>query len=193
MTIIHAPHPSLRQATTSIARVDKKLSKFIHQLSATLDAQTNPRGVGLAAPQVDRSLPIFVTRLEEADVPEWKLVPPGQIFINPRIEKHSSDQTFGPDPKRPLLEGCLSIPGLYGPVPRWEWVELSFDQLEGDSLVRHSLKLENYPARVAQHELDHLHGILYTDYTLKYDLPLYKEDPVTKDLTSIELDVLEYF
>lgn len=167
MAIIEIPHPTLRQKAEPISKVDKKLLTFIAELQSTLKATKKPKGAGLAAPQVNKLWRIFATQVKEP-----------RIFINPAIVKHSAEQTLGQDQKEPIMEGCLSIPRLYGPVFRWEWVTLEFDQIKNGKLVRQKEKFVDFPARVVQHELDHLNGILFTDHSLKDNLPVYQEiDP----------------
>jgi len=162
--IIEIPHEMLRKVAKPVTRVDKKFIKLVADLEETLDKKRNPRGVGLAAPQINTSLRLFCLNISTI-----------QTYINPIITKTSQKLTFGPDLDDPILEGCLSMPELYGPVPRFEWVEVEFQVLEDGKLIDKSLRFDAFEARVFQHELDHLNGILFTDYALKYDLPVYKE------------------
>lgn len=162
--IIEIPHDTLREVAKKVTKVDKKLIKFVAELEETLDKKRNPRGVGLAAPQVNTLIRVFCLNLKNL-----------QTYINPVITKTSKDSTFGPDKDEPIMEGCLSMPKLYGPVPRWEWIEAEFQVLEDGKLVNKKERFEAFEARVFQHELDHLDGILFTDYALEYDLPVYKE------------------
>lgn len=177
MKIITIPHPSLRETSEKVVDFSGELRAFLAELQKTLKQTENPKGVGLAAPQVNTLLRVFATQLGD----DQKLTT--QVHINPVITKHSDKQTFGPDPKNPQLEGCLSMPLLYGPVPRWEWVEVEFQDFEGDRLVDKKQRVEGFHARVVQHEIDHLNGILFTDYALEYDLPVYRE--AKKELVEI--------
>ncbi len=182
MKIVTIPHQSLRTVAKPIETVDKKLHQFVHELGATLTSARNPRGVGLAAPQVDKSWRIFTMNLNR------KLT----HYINPRIKKHSSNQVFGANPDDPDLEGCMSMPYFWGAVPRWQWVELVYDTIVNDSLHTKSERFENFAARVVQHEVDHLDGILFTDYSLKYDIPVYLQSPDDPDSYSkIDRTILE--
>src|SRR3972149_1239595 len=104
MKIVTIPHPALRQKANKVTDFSSGLKKFLADLQQTLQKTDNPRGVGLAAPQVDTSLRIFATQIDE----DRKQLP--QIFINPLIVKQSDKHTFGPDPEEPRLEGCLSMP-----------------------------------------------------------------------------------
>ncbi len=187
MKIITIPQPILRTQAQEIQVVDKKLTQFIKDLEKTLFEKKNPRGVGLAAPQVATKWRIFSTQLPtEPQSDEYKI----RSFINPRITDHSDNHTFGPDKKDPILEGCLSIPSFYGPVPRWEWVDLTYDYIDGNELKTTSEHFDEFAARVVQHENDHVDGILFIDYIVQYDLPLYKEDPKTEKLEELERELV---
>ncbi len=185
MKIITIPHPTLREYATEVKTVDKKLIQFIADLEATLAATVKPKGVGLAAPQVDRLKRIFTLNLDRNEKEDSL-----RSLLNPVIVQHSPGQTFGPDEEDPYLEGCLSIPGIYGPVPRWEWVELEFQVIENNELFAQKETFEDFAARVVQHELDHLDGVLFTDYSLEYDLPLYTENKITKKMKEIDKSLL---
>ena len=88
----------------------------------------------------------------------------------------SKKLTLGPNPQKPILEGCLSIPRIYGPVYRHQWVKLKYKYTSGVYLVKTTVvKFTHFEARVVQHELDHLNGILFPDRSLKDNLPLYQE------------------
>ena len=185
MQIITIPHQSLRQKAQKIEKLDKKTLKFLQNLEKTLQNKKNPRGIGLAAPQVDRLQRVFVTFVSENEKKENPIL---QTFINPVITTHSKNYTLGPDKKNPVLEGCLSMPGLYGSVPRWEWIEVEYQNVDFSDdfpkLITLKNKFQGFHSRVIQHELDHLDGILFTDYSLEYDLPVYVEKG--KKLVEIE-------
>lgn len=190
MNIITIPHPTLRKKAQEITILDKKMVKMIGNLGDTLINKDNPKGVGLAFPQVDKLFRVFVTYLNdgERDDKNNKLI----TFINPVITNHSQKITLGPDKKDPILEGCLSMPGIYGPVPRWEWVEVEYQEIEKSEktarLKSEKGRFEGFHARVIQHELDHLEGILFTDHSLRYDLPVYQE----KGKKFVEIDDVKF-
>lgn len=192
MKIISAPHPSLRTVASEVKMVDKKLTQFIKDLELTLKNKDNPKGVGLAAPQVDKRLRVFATQFSNNDNFDDASTLKIDYYINPNITKHSGKQTFGEDKKNPQLEGCLSIPKIYGPVPRWEWVELNYFVIEDGELKEKTQRFDQFEARVIQHETDHLNGILFTDYLLEYDLPVYFENSKTGELEEkIDKSLLE--
>lgn len=191
LPIVTVPHPSLRQPAKAVKRVDSKLVKLVKDVSDTLRHKQKPAGVGLAAPQVNKGKRLFAMNLPPTDNPEG----PEEltVYINPEIVTHAEDQSFGPDPDHPTLEGCLSIPGLYGPVPRWPWIEVRYQELiKNELLVEKTARFEWFPARVFQHELDHLNGVLFTDYSLKFELPVYQENRRGK-FEEIDPSILETF
>lgn len=188
--LVTAPNQILRNISKEVV-VDKKINEFIVDLSDSLLTQTNPRGVGLSAPQIGKNYRIFATLLNEDEDKEPK-DSDLKIFINPKVISHSVEKTLGDDPQDPIMEGCLSIPNLYGPVPRFTWIEIEYETLEhGRSLVRNE-KFEGFAARVIQHEQDHLDGILFVDHTSNADLPFYeyrgkKLQPINRQLVDIYL------
>ncbi len=186
MNIVTIPHPALRSQAGAITVVDSQLLRFITELGKTLKKKNNPRGVGLAAPQVARNLAIFTTLLEDEKGNEQQ-----RFFINPKIVDASDKLVLGPSRDDTSLEGCLSIPGIYGPVPRYSWTTFSFDLLKENELVPQQETFTDFDSRVMQHELDHLHGILFTDHILQHGLPVYREHPKSKKLEEISSEALE--
>lgn len=193
--LILVPNQTLRLPSKDVV-FDKKLTELIDSLTSTLFAKSDPKGVGLSAPQIGKNQNVFVTWL--ARNPEDDPTPEDlKVFINPTIIDHSKETTYGADAEDPILEGCLSIPGLYGPVPRWEWVKIEYDSIE---LTANSYQLSakkrierfsDFDARVVQHEYDHLQGVLFTDYSLKMDLPVYEF--VGKKMKEINKDIIKAF
>lgn len=125
-----------------------------------LRSARDPEGVGLSFPQIGLNLRGFVTFLDR------KM----RIYLNPVVLDMSEEKTLGGSKERPTLEGCLSIPHLYGPVWRPKKIKIEAQDEFGN---RFGKTLTSFPARLFMHELDHLEGILFTDYTLKEHLPLY--------------------
>lgn len=187
MKIISVPHATLRATAQPVIKLTDELWQLSTELPKTLLAQNNPPGVGLAAPQVNQSWRMFVTHvaLDNDESAPSQMV----LYINPVITKTSATPVLGPRAGEEVLEGCLSIPNLYGPVPRWSWVELEYQTVEGDKLVNRRLRASDFAARVIQHELDHLNGVLFTDYILQYDLPLFRGTSRSSKLTEIDRSV----
>lgn len=169
MSIISAPHPTLRKVAKTVTKVDKKLLQNIELLKQSLQAEKNPEGVGLAFPQINKSIRGFAYQPNKKN----KDILAIKVLFNPKILDHSQEQVLGKNPKEPDLEGCLSVPNLFAPVPRWSFVELEYQLIGDNQLVTYQQRFENYNARIVQHELDHLNGILFTDHVLKHKMPIY--------------------
>ena len=147
----------LKMGDPRLLRVAQPVTRFdtdeIHLLvSDMFDTMRAVNGAGLAAPQigVDLQLVIFGTDAPNPRYPEAPLVP-RTVLINPVITPIGDEEEEG-------WEGCLSVPGLRGVVPRWSRIRYTgFDQY-GDAIDR---TVEGFHARVVQHECDHLIGKLY--------------------------------
>ncbi|MEJ2733471.1 MAG: peptide deformylase [Anaerolineae bacterium] len=137
----------LRSKSRNVQRVTPKLVAFAEQM---LETMRNANGVGLAAPQVGVLQRLFVVELPEDEENEQPRET--YIFFNPEIVKGRGEQIG--------YEGCLSIPGYIGEVARQEQITVQGLNEKGRPL---RLKVEGYLARVFQHEIDHLDGVLYTD------------------------------
>src|SRR5215831_19665694 len=138
------PDPALRMKAHEIEAFDGDLSRLVEQLEHLLG---DANGLGLAATQLGVLRRVFVLRPDPEEEP--------QVVVNPQLVG-SSDERVTDD------EGCLSLQGVVVPVERHERVILEARDPEGKEL---RLELEGLPARVAQHELDHLDGILILDRT----------------------------
>jgi len=143
--IIKYPHPTLRHKSKSLRRVDAELKKIIRGM---LDLMYEDGGVGLAANQVDLPYRLFVMNLESD--PEAEQLE--HVFINPVISRRQG--------MAEAEEGCLSLPEIYADVKRPEKIVLSAYGLDGKEL---HYELEGLAARAAQHEADHLDGVLFID------------------------------
>lgn len=187
--IVQAPHPALRQQAQSITDLTPDVQVYLDNLEVNLINQKKPAAAGLALPQLNIQYRAFATFLETAHSRR----PQVRIFINPKITDQSDKKVVGPSAKHPDLEGCLSIPKLYGPVYRPEWATFEYQILENGQLS--DLKKEtffDFSGRVMQHELDHLDGVLFTDYTLRDNLPLYTTNQYD-ELVSVDPIVAEAF
>lgn len=141
MPIVQVPDPVLRQKTKKIKKIDSALQKLIDDM---IDTMHDAPGVGLAANQVGVSLRVCVIH-----VPGEEVV----TLINPEIVKRSGT--------RECDEGCLSLPGYKGVVPRSEKVVVKGLNRDGRPVRYHASDLF---AEAIEHEVDHLNGILYFDY-----------------------------
>ena len=161
--ILSVPHEILRKKSSPIDRLTPELQEQIVDLIDTIKNAHDPEGVGLSFPQIGLNIRGFVTYLDKRI----------KIYLNPTILDISEDMTFGGTKERPTLEGCLSIPWLYGPVSRPKKIKVQALDEHG---VEFSKTLSSFPARLFMHEYDHLEGVLFTDYTLRDGLPLYLLD-----------------
>ncbi len=152
--IVNLPEPILRRKAKPVTKFDKDLQILIDDMIETM---REAPGVGLAAPQINISQQLAVVEYAEGEEEESEDAPPRPkklfVLINPEITKASEEKVIG-------VEGCLSIPGLLGEVERHESVQVKALNRHG-SLVK--LKVEGWMARIFQHEIDHLNGVLFTD------------------------------
>lgn len=163
--VIQSKNPLLRETAKAVSKVDKKVLGVIRDLKDTLSVQKEPEGVGLAAPQIGKSLRIFV-----ADYKNFQ-----RVVINPEIIKIENFKTKKEKkkPKKEILEGCLSLPFYYGPLKRADIVTLKYLNEKGETVTE---TFEGFDAQIILHEVDHLNGILFVDHILEEKKPLYKVD-----------------
>lgn len=152
-----AIHPILKMGDARLLRVAQPVTEFdsdaLHLLVRDMfETMRSVNGAGLAAPQigVDLQLVIFGTDAVNPRYPDAPLVP-RTVLCNPIITPLSDNEEDG-------WEGCLSVPGLRGLVPRWRHIRYSGIDPYGDPIEREA---EGFHARVVQHECDHLIGRLY--------------------------------
>jgi len=145
LSIVHHPHPALRRKCREIKKIDAELRDMVQQM---FQLMYQARGVGLAANQCGLPYRLFVINPEgDPGCPDSEMV-----FINPRITRKRG----GADGE----EGCLSLPELYATVPRAAQIVVDAFDLSGQPF---EVELEDFPARVVQHEYDHLEGLMFTD------------------------------
>lgn len=130
--------PVLRQRATEVEEVDDALMRLVSDM---FDTMYDAPGVGLAAPQVGVQRRLFVYDIEGGNAPG--------VVVNPTLSGHGGEWTHD--------EGCLSVPDLWWPVTRANQVHLSGWDMAGNEL---SIDAEELLARVFQHEVDHLDGML---------------------------------
>ncbi len=145
MRIVKYPHPTLRHRSKPLRRVDAELKRIVGQM---LDLMYQHKGIGLAANQVDLPYRLFVMN-PQSDPAAKDLE---YVFINPVIVKRTGTAEEE--------EGCLSFPEIFAPVRRSDKIVLSAYNLTGEEV---SYQLSDLPARAAQHEADHLDGVLFID------------------------------
>ena len=165
--IITVPNEVLRRKAHKITAFEKELQKTIDDMVETM---REAPGVGLAAPQVGLLDRLIVVEYDEDDEIEDS---PKRLFVvvNPEIIKASEETEMG-------IEGCLSIPGLVGEVERSLAVVIKGQNRRGQPL---KFKAEGWLARIFQHEIDHLDGVLYTDKAVKVWKPTPEEESLAAD------------
>jgi peptide deformylase len=146
--IITVPHPTLRRNARKVTDFGSDLQTLIDDMVETMRVAP---GVGLAAPQVN--VPLQVIVVEFGDEEDETVEPTLFTIVNPEIVRPSREVVMG-------TEGCLSIPGLVGDVERSEAVTVKGFSRRGQPM---KIKAKGWLARIFQHEIDHLNGVLFTD------------------------------
>lgn len=143
-------HPVLRKVAVDIDSDYPELKKLIDDLFETMYYS---EGLGLAAPQIGKSIRIFVIDGKPLEEDEPSLADFKKVFINARISERCGEL-------QPMNEGCLSIPNLREEVMRESHIRINYFD---ENWVQHDEVYDGYKARIIQHEYDHLDGILFTD------------------------------
>lgn len=161
LKIVQAGEPVLRQPARTLSREELRGAEIQQLIEWMRETMRDAPGVGLAAPQVGLSLQLAVIEdaadLQRALSPE-KLAERGRrpvpfhVIVNPSLSLKSGAVEF--------FEGCLSVPGFVGLVPRAPRVHVDCLDEHGEP---RSINAEGWYARILQHEIDHLHGVLYLD------------------------------
>ena len=155
-------HPVLRTKARTVDKSELKSPVVQQFIDSMIDTMYEYSGVGLAAPQVHESLRVFVAMLDPDGRGEGDAV----AFVNPEITTLGDQTVEG-------WEGCLSIPEIRGRVPRAQHIKISALDRHGK---RFELELKDFPARVVQHETDHLDGVLFLDRMNTFDSLTYLEE-----------------
>jgi peptide deformylase len=168
LEIITPANPVLRQKARKVSTFSPELKTLTDDMIETMRVAP---GVGLAAPQIAIGLRIVV--IEYADEPEEgdetaePVKPKLFRLINPEIVKASDELVSG-------AEGCLSIPGYAGDVMRHQWVHVKAQNLQGKPV---KIKADGWLARIFQHEIDHLDGVLFIDKATR----IWKTEPAQEE------------
>jgi peptide deformylase len=146
LNILHFPDPRLRTKARPVGVITPEIQQLIDDMFETM---YQAPGIGLAATQVDYHQQIIVIDVSEEDNQPL-------VLINPQIiDSQGSEE---------MDEGCLSVPGIYETVERFEKIKVQALNREGESF---ELEVEGLLAVCIQHEMDHLKGILFVDYLSK--------------------------
>ncbi|MBN1452233.1 MAG: peptide deformylase [Anaerolineales bacterium] len=166
-TIVTLPEPVLRRKARPVTKFDETLQTLIDDM---IDTMRDAPGVGLAAPQVGVSERVIVVEyaepeeVEEGEEPK-EVEPKLYVMVNPEIVKVSPETEVG-------VEGCLSIPMLVGEVERAQEIRIKGLNRRGQPM---KLKVDGWLARIFQHEIDHINGVVFTDRATQVWQP---EEPV---------------
>lgn len=155
-TITTLPNPVLRRKARKVTDFGSELQTLIDDMIETMRIAP---GVGLAAPQVDVPLRVIVVEYNDNETAEEDDEAPPKLYavVNPEITRFSQETEVA-------TEGCLSIPGYAGDVERALSVTIKGQNRHGQAI---KLKAQNWLARIFQHELDHLDGILFVDRAVR--------------------------
>jgi peptide deformylase len=180
MKIVQAPLQVLSQKAKPVTKIDSSIKQLIKDMEHTLNNATDPEGVGLAAPQVAKSLRIFIVKQTPRS--------PFMTFINPVIESvfdnPEQEKKKGKKEKSGVqLEGCLSLKDIWGVVKRHHGVVVSYQDEHGEN---HKRTFEGFIATIIQHEVDHLNGKLFTIRVIEQGNRLYKSVENAKGETEFE-------
>lgn len=171
-SIVRAGDPVLRRVAAPVADpTAPQIAGLIRDMEASL---AEAGGIGLAAPQIgvsERVILVSVPAARKTDDPEDGPLPLTAL-INPELTPVGDEMALG-------MEGCLSIPGLRGDVPRWTRVRLTAVTPQGEPV---DTVMTGMRARVLQHEVDHLNGILYLDRMTDFTRFGYVEELIEADM-----------
>ncbi len=172
-SIVAFGHPVLKKEAQDIDKDKIDIMELSENMFETMYAA---QGIGLAAPQIGKSLRMFIadaSPLEDEEIGDWK-----QVFVNPEIIDEYGDEWA-------FEEGCLSIPDIREEVIRPEKVKINYFD---ENWVEHTEVFEGMKARIIQHEYDHIEGILFTDHLTSFKKRLLKSKltNITKGIVKAE-------
>lgn len=152
--LVFEGHPVLRMKAEAITEFGPSLSDLVDNMAAVMRQE---KGVGLAAPQLGISQRVIVFEVAQPVERDGEAVDavPLTALVNPEISPVGGEKVEG-------WEGCLSIPGYRGFVPRWREIRYTAQDIHGQPVQGSA---SGFVARIIQHEVDHLNGVLYTDLT----------------------------
>jgi peptide deformylase len=152
--IIALPNPHLRQKSKRVGLITDEIKEIVEEMKdATIDwdqSRDHEVGVALAAVQIDRLYKIVIVRNNFDDKDDHSFT----VFINPEIVKKEGEVVED-------FEGCLSVPNIYGKVPRYSKVRVKAKDLDGREF---RVTAEGFLARIFQHEIDHTNGTVFIDH-----------------------------
>lgn len=150
LPIMYYGNPVLRKKGARVEGITDELRQLVKDMEETLIAHD---GIGLAAPQVNHSIALFLTRVAENTDEDRNAPCETRVFINPKILEYSQEEWW-------RGEGCLSIPEVYAPVSRPCRIKVEATDMNGNRFVE---EFKGLPARCIMHENDHINGVLFVD------------------------------
>lgn len=169
--IVAYGNPVLKKKAAQIEQKEIDVKQLADDMYETM---RHASGIGLAAPQIGKSVRMFVadaSPLEDEEVGDWK-----QVFVNPEIIDEYGDEWA-------FEEGCLSIPGIREDVVRPEKLKIHYFD---ENWQEHTEEFDGMKARIIQHEYDHIEGILFTDH-----LTAFKKRLLKSKLTNISKGIVK--
>ncbi|MCG8309705.1 MAG: peptide deformylase [Cytophagales bacterium] len=171
--IVAYGHPVLKKQASEIDKNEVDVRQLAEDMFETMH---NAQGIGLAAPQIGKSLRMFIadaTPLEDEEIGDWK-----QVFINPEIINEDGDSWS-------FEEGCLSIPNIREEVIRPEKLKIHYFDEYWNEFTE---EFDGMRARIIQHEYDHIEGILFTDHLSAFKKRLLKSKltNISKGITKVD-------
>ncbi len=160
------PNPILRIKAKPVTAFDKEFQTLVDDM---LETMREAPGVGLAAPQIGESIQLVV--IEFGDEEDETVPKKVYVVVNPEIVKRSLEMVSD-------LEACLSVPDLAGEVERHQSVVVRAQNRHGQQM---KLSLNGWLARIFQHEIDHLNGVLYIDHATRVFQPTDSEKDLIRD------------
>ena len=149
--IVTSPNPTLRKPAHKVKSFGEPLQRLIDDMIETMRAAP---GVGLAAPQIEVGQRVIVVEYaESSEETDAEVKPKLYVMVNPEILRTTRETCIG-------QEACLSLPGYIGEVERFEAVTIRAQDRHGRPI---RMKAKGWLARIFQHEIDHLNGVLYID------------------------------
>ncbi len=177
-SIITLPHEHLRQRSKKVGFITPEIKQLCqYMIEASIDWENSRQheiAVGLAAVQVDRLIKVVIVREDFQNHSNKKF----QVFINPEILKYEGEIEED-------HEGCLSVPTIYGLVPRHNKIRVKAQGLDGKEF---RVRTEGFVARLLQHEVDHLNGKLFIDHIKDKPKAFFRLDPSGKELTPLDYE-----
>ncbi|RJO60834.1 peptide deformylase [candidate division WS5 bacterium] len=153
--ILTFPNPILRKKAKEVEKIDKKVESIIERMILALES-SEIEGLAIAAPQIGESIRLILVRVREQRDKDGNIIQkeiPLTAYINPEITKFSKEKTI-------MEEGCLSYPNHYGPVERPKKIRFEATLINGKGVKKSA---SGILAKIIQHEVDHLDGILFID------------------------------